>query len=99
MRFARADILAGNNGAAGRERGKDVDEQHVEHIDERDARHRRLTDIRDLHGVDHTHEHGERLLNDERHNELLQIDIGKRKIIGYAFLHGNTSYTKLYYIL
>ena len=56
---------------------KDVDDEHVEHIDQRYAGNRRFTDRGDHHRVGQTDRDGEHLLDNERQNQLFECGIWK----------------------
>ena len=75
--FSRAEQLRDHDRAAGCQRRKDVDDEYVEHIDQRYAGNRRFTDRGDHHRVGQTDRDGEHLLDNERKNQLFECSIGK----------------------
>ena len=75
--FSRTEQLGNHDRAAGRQCGKDVDDEHVEHIDQRYAGNRRFTDRGDHHRVGQTDCDGEHLLDNERQNQLFECGIWK----------------------
>ena len=79
LRAARAEELAGDDRAAGGERRKDVDDEVVDHINERNARDGGFADAGDHDGVRHADENGERLLDDERPEQADEVAVGKQR--------------------
>ena len=64
-----AKVLGAQDRSAGRERGKNLNEQHIDRIHERDRRDRGAPDARHHHCVHHTHERIQQLLQHQRHKK------------------------------
>ena len=81
LRFAGAQELAGDHGAAGGQRRKDVDDEVVDHIHQRDARDGGFAHAGDHDGVRHAHQRGQGLLNDQRPEQPQQVPVGKQRCV------------------
>ena len=73
-----AEQLRHNDSAAGRKRGKYVDDKYVYHIDERNARYCRLAAGGHHDGVRKADRDGEHLLEHERPDELFECSVGEK---------------------
>ena len=90
LRLPVADVLAGNDGAAGGKRAEQLDHQHVERVHQADARHGRFADRGDHQGIGQTDGHAERLLGDQRQQQGNELFAGKQRL-GCCGCHSSSS--------
>ena len=90
LRFPVADVLAGDDGAAGGKRAEQLDHQHVERVHQADARHGRFADRGDHQGIGQTDGHAERLLGDQRQQQGAELFAGKQRL-GCCGCHSSSS--------
>ena len=80
LRLPVADVLAGDDGAAGGKRAEQLDHQHVERVHQADARHGCFADRGDHQGIGQTDGHAERLLGDQRQQQGDELFAGKQRL-------------------
>ena len=73
----RAQILTDDHRAAGGQRRKDVDDEHIQHIHQRHTRDGRLARVGYHHCVRHAHRYRQKLLHHQRGQQPGQIPPGK----------------------
>ena len=83
---AAPDILRGDDCTAGRERGKDGDQQKVDRIDQRNARNGGLAAGGDHHGIGDANRDGEHLLDDQGNNQIAQTLVGKHVFAPFQYI-------------
>ena len=79
MRLLAPDILGGNDGAAGSKGGEDVDEQDVDGIYQRNAGYGSFSADRNHNGICHADGDRQKLLDDQRDNQLLKVFFGEHE--------------------
>ena len=77
----RPQKLACDHRAAGSQRGKQHQNHVVDHVHQRNAGNRRLAHGGNHHAVAHSHQNGQRLLDDERNNQAYQSLVGKEPLL------------------
>ena len=75
-----ADVLAGDDGAAGGQRAQQLDHQHVEGVHKADARNGGFADGRDHQRIGQTDGHAEGLFGNERQQQRDELLAGKQRL-------------------
>ena len=80
-----AQILAGDHRAAGGQSRKNVEDQVVDHVHQRDARDGSLSHTGDHDGIGHAHQHGQPLFHHQRPEQREQRTVGEQPLFGFHF--------------
>ena len=72
-----AQILADHHGPSRGQGGEQVDEKGVEHVHQADPGDGGLPGVADHQGVGDAHQHGQQLLEEQRHDQRFQVPVGE----------------------